>query len=371
MITEGDTSYFVTVKDTINKITYAQGYYPGISAALSPRIYGMYQFSGKGKVQAVRHVMSPSISFSYIPDMSGIVPQYYREIRNEEGQLLEKYSIYENGMFGTPSFSSRQRTMSLSLNNNIEMKVKEENDTVSQINKVKIIDNLSFSTSANFEDSILFRPVSFNGTTSFLKNTLNLSFRGSFDPYAIDENQRRINKSEFSKTGKIARLTSFGFSTGFSFSSKAKTSDASETGSRPLGSDHIEPGPLTDEYDRFDEDYYGEYVDFNIPWSLRADYNFNYSKMGHKANLIQTLRISGDFSLTPKWKIGYNTGYDFKENKITTSSLSIYRDLHCWEMSLSAVPFGYYKSVNFQINVKSAVLKDLKYNKRIPWQDNF
>lgn len=371
LVTETDTSYYVTVKDTINKVTYAHGYYPGISAALAPRIYGMYQFSGKGKVQSIRHVMSPSVSFSYIPDMSGVVPQYYRELRNEEGDLIERYSIYENGMFGTPSFTSRQRSMSFSLGNNVEMKVREVTDSTAEITKVKLVDNLNFSTSASFEDSIFFRPVSFNGNTSLFNNKLNISFRGSFDPYAIDAQQRRINKSEFSKTGKIARLTSFGFSTGFSFSSASKKTGPSRPEMSPPETDMMQAGPPGEEYDMFDEDYYGDYVDFDIPWSIRADYNFNYTKPGFKGTVIQTLRITGDFSLTPKWKIGYNTGYDFKTKQITTSSMSIYRDLHCWEMSLSAVPFGYYKSFNFQINVKSAVLKDLKYNKRIPWQDNF
>jgi len=371
LVTDPDTSYYVTIKDTINKFTYAQGFYPGLSASFAPRIYGMYQFSGKGRVQAIRHVMSPSVSFSYIPDMSGIVPQYYREVRNEEGKLLEKYSIYENGMFGTPSFTSRQRTMSFSLNNNVEMKVKEVTDTSTQVNKVKLIDNLSFSTSASFEDSILFRPVSFNGNTSLFKNKLNISFRGSFDPYAYDNNYRRINKSEFSKSGKIARLTNFGFSTGYAFSSASKKTGTSQTEGSMLDQETRQMGVPGEEYDMLDEDYYGEYIDFNIPWSVRIDYNFNYSKPAEKASVIQTIRITGDFSLTPKWKIGYNTGYDMADKKITTSSLSLYRDLHCWEMSLSAVPFGYYKSFNFQINVKSAVLKDLKYNKRIPWQDNF
>ncbi len=375
LVTEEDTAYYITVKDTINKVTYAQGYYPGISASLSPKIYGMYQFSGKGKVQAIRHVMSPTVSFSYIPDMSGLVPEYYRELRDEEGNLIERYSIYENGMFGTPSFTRRQRTMSFSLNNNIEMKVREDTDTTSKITKVKIIDNLSFTTSASFEDSILFRPVAFNGSTSIFKNKLNLSFRGGFDPYAIDDKNRRINKLEFNRSGKLARFTNFGFSTGFSFSSSEKKGDSGDTAPRDtdtsLPDTRIpEAGLPGDEYDRLDEDYYGEYVDFNIPWSLRIDYNFNYTKPADKAEFIQTFRITGDFSLTPKWKIGYNTGFDFNTKQFTTSSLSIYRDLHCWEMNFTAVPFGFYKSFNFQINVKSAVLKDLKYNKRIPWQDN-
>lgn len=369
LVTEEDTAYYMTVKDTIHKLSYAHGYYPGISASLTPKVYGLFQFTGDGKVQSIRHVMSPNVSFSYIPDMGKLVPEYYRELRDEDGTLIERYSIYENGMFGTPSLSSRQRTMSFSLNNNVEMKVKDDKDTANKITKVKILD-LNFMTSANLEDSILFRPVSFNGNTSIFNKKLNLNFRGSFDPYAIDERNRRINKLEFSKSGKIARLTSFGFSTGFNFSSSAKKGETTET-TAALPDNVIRSGPPGDEYDRLDEDYYNEYVDFNIPWSLRIDYNFNYSKMMNKADVIQTFRITGDFSLTSKWKIGYNTGFDFKTKQITTSSLSIHRDLHCWEMNLSAVPFGYYKSFNFQINVKSAVLKDLKYNKRIPWQDNF
>lgn len=376
LITEEDTSYYKVVKDTINKFSYAHGYYPGISAALAPKIYGMYQFSGKGKVQAIRHVMSPSVSFSYIPDMSRFVPQYYRELRDEEGKLIECYSIFENGMFGTPSFTSRRRTMSFSLNNNVEMKVRQETDTTSKLTKVKIIDNLSFNTSASFEDSILFKPVAFNGTTSIFKNKLNLSFRGNFDPYTIDDKQRRINKLEFSKSGKLARLTNFGFSTGFSFSSANKKGDVSEDqqegSALPDNTILTTPQVQGEEYDNLnDVDYQGEYVNFDIPWSVRIDYNFNYSKPANKAEFIQAFRISGDFSLTPKWKIGYNTGFDFNSKQFTTSSLSIYRDLHCWEMNFTAVPFGFYKSFSFQINVKSAVLKDLKYNKNIPWQDYF
>ena len=87
--------------------------------------------------------------------------------------------------------------------------------------------------------------------------------------------------------------------------------------------------------------------------------------------IVQTIRASGDFSVTDNWKVGFNTGYDLDKNQFTTTNLSIYRDLHCWEMRISVVPFGNYKSYNFQINAKSSILADLKYNKRKNWQDNF
>ncbi|MGC9344483.1 MAG: putative LPS assembly protein LptD, partial [Bacteroidales bacterium] len=315
---------------------------------------------------------SPTVSFSYIPDVSGWVPDYYRELTNEEGEVIETYSIFQNGIYGTPSLTSSSATMSFRLNNNLEAKVKPKSDTSEELTKVKIIDNFNFSSSANLQDSIIFSPVSFNASTSILKRKLSIRLNGSFDPYAINEDGRRINRAEFKESGKIARLTNAAISMGLNLRGGSGKGDQTEEEPDPI--ENIPQGVRApgSEYDTFDEDYYyGDYVDFNIPWSLRVDYSLRYSKPRQESSVIQTLRLSGDFSLTPKWKIGFNTGYDFKSAKVTTSNLSIYRDLHCWEMRLTAVPFGKFKSFNFQINAKSAILQDLKYNKRIPWQDNF
>lgn len=121
-----------------------------------------------------------------------------------------------------------------------------------------------------------------------------------------------------------------------------------------------------------DENLYSDaYVDFDIPWSLHMDYNFRYTKPFEDHSIIQSLRFGGDFSLTPKWKIGFNSGYDFKAKKVTTTNMTIRRDLHCWEMNVSVVPFGRYRSYSFQINIKSAILKDLSYEKQDSWYDNF
>jgi hypothetical protein len=116
---------------------------------------------------------------------------------------------------------------------------------------------------------------------------------------------------------------------------------------------------------------YSSYVDFDIPWTFGLDYNFRYTRPYDEHNIIQSLRIRGDFSLTPKWKIGFNSGYDFKTKKVTTTNVSIHRDLHCWEMQVSMVPFGKYRSYSFQINIKSAILRDLMYEKGDTWYDNF
>ena len=115
----------------------------------------------------------------------------------------------------------------------------------------------------------------------------------------------------------------------------------------------------------------GQDVDFSVPWSANVSYTLTYNKPGFTSQLVQSASVRGDLSLTKKWKIGASTGYDFKAHKVTTTSLNIFRDLHCWEMRLSIVPFGQYQSYSFSINVKSAILHDLKYNKNKSWVDNF
>lgn len=351
---------------------YAHAYYPSMGASFSPKLYGFFNFRENNRVQVIRHVMSPNVSFNYIPDVSSIVPDYYRELVNEDGEVIDRYSIFQGGIYGTPTLGRSSATMSFALNNNLEAKVKSKSDTTDELTKVKIIDNFNFRSSANLQDSIIFSPVSFNASTSIFKRKLSIRLNGAFDPYALDDQYRRINASEFSQSGKIARLTNASLSMGFNL--RGGTGKDGEEEEEPDPIENIPQGVRApgSEYDTFDEDYYmPEYVDFEIPWSLRIDYSLRYSKPREEASVIQTLRLSGDFSLTPKWKIGFNTGYDFKTSRVTTSNLSIYRDLHCWEMRLTAVPFGVFKSFNFQINAKSAILQDLKYNKRIPWQDNF
>ncbi len=127
--------------------------------------------------------------------------------------------------------------------------------------------------------------------------------------------------------------------------------------------------------------FYDQYMDFEVPWSFNVDYNLSYSKTYSrnpapgarkalsKGNLTQMLRINGDFSLTPKWKIGFSTGYDFDRHEVTATSFNIARDLHCWDMTFSCIPFGTHQSYNFQINVRSSLLRDLKLTKRESWYD--
>ena len=372
------------VDDTLHsKISYAQSLFPSIGAGLAPKIYGMYTFKGKGRMEQIRHVMTPTASFSYVPDMSTIQANYYKDLVDPEtGDTLKNYSIYEGQIYGTPTSRGASGSLNFSLRNNIEAKMRSKVDTIDELEKVKILDNLGFSTSLNlFHTDTLspaWTPITFNGSTRIFDNKLNLSFRGSMDPFGYDTatNRNRTAETWFSQTGKPLRLTSASMSAGFNLKSKKEKTN-SKAGQEDMdrqsqlnNEDMAGDDPLR-KYDPNVEEFYGDYVDFDIPWSVRVDYSFSYTKRMDVVKIVQTLRASGDFSLSPNWKLGFNTGYDIDSRSFTTTNLSIYRDLHCWEMRISVVPFGTYKSYNFQINAKSSILADLKYNKRKSWYDNF
>jgi hypothetical protein len=364
------------VTDTIKGISYAHALVPSISFGLTPKIYGMFlPRNPDSKIIAVRHVMSPAISMSLVPDMSEITPSYYREYQADTTGRIREYSMYESEIYSTPSLPGRSGSISFSLNNNIEMKLRNLEDTTKDARKVKIIDRFNFSTNYNmFADSLNLAPVIFRGSTKLFKK-VSLSFGGAFDPYAINENGTRINTFEIKQTGNLFRVTRLNMSVNASFSSKAGGGGGSAAPSRsaPAG---IRPegggtGLGSDAMGQ-DEEIIEElgYTDFNVPWSFSFRYNFNWSKRGiTEPNITQTLNFNGNVSLTAKWKIGFNSGWDFKIKKLTYTSVNISRDLHCWQMRFSWIPLGSRQSYSFTISAKSSILSDLKYEKRKSWYD--
>jgi len=357
--------------DTVAEMRYAHAYVPSVGVNFSPKIYGMFEFREKSRIEAVRHVMTPRVSFGFTPDMKGKIPDYYQKVVIDSTGRTREYSLFDETIYRTPAPSGRQGSVNLSLMNNIEMKLKPKEDTTEDFTKVKILDNFNFSTNYNlFKDSMKWSPISMRGNTRLFNNKVSLNFNGRFDPYSyvVDKNgsRRTINKSLWKDKRQLVRLTNFSFSLGMNLKSRQ---DERKSGQPETEED------LTvitgDEPAGYDDIYYGEYVDFNIPWSFGFDYNFSYNRTSEEPNIVQSLRIRGDLSLTPKWKIGFNTGYDFIAGKVSMTNLNVYRDLHCWEMQITMVPFGKYRSYSFRINIKSSVLRDLKYEKRDHWYDNF
>ncbi|MFP4365842.1 MAG: putative LPS assembly protein LptD, partial [Bacteroidales bacterium] len=376
------------VTDTIPGIVYGHSVNPNFSTGFSQNIYGMFMFRNS-RVEAIRHVMTPSVSFSFVPDMQGLMPDYYRTVQRDTLGNESTYSIFDNGIYGTPSIRGRAGSISFSLANNLEMKIRNEQDTVSQSKKVKILDRLNFSTGYNiYADSLNWSTINMTGNTSLFENKVRVNFNAVLDPYALDENFRRYDAYQWNVNRSPGRITRAGLS--LTMGLKSAAAPVQGPGTDATAPDDMlpdEPGPemgpggelppgedsMFEHLDDIDPSahYYGDYVDFNVPWNLNVRYNLNYSKPRDQSQVNQTLNFSGDVSLTPRWKIQFSSGYDFRAGDFTMTNINIYRDLHCWEMRFGVVPFGSRKSWNFTIQVKSSLLKDLKYHAQKSWYDNF
>lgn len=348
--------------DTIYGLHYAHNYTTSLSLSYNPTVYGMYQFKPDSKIFAIRHVIRPSASISYAPNL-GIDPKNYWKTYLDKNGVEQKYSIFEGKIYGTPTGSERSQqsgTLNLSVDNNVEMKVRNDQDTTGkeEYKKIKLLESFRIASSYNFfADSMRWSTIQLSARTKVFNNKVNINLTGTLDPYAINANAVRINKYN----GGIGRLTRVSASSGIQFSS--------------------DNGKKKEEKNDRLNGHYDEYVDFEVPWSISLDYTFSYSKnysrnpaVGaqhplSKNTISQMVRINGDFSLTPKWKFGYSTGYDFQQKEVTATSFNISRDLHCWEMTFSCIPFGTHQSYNFQINVRSSLLQDLKLMKKDSWYD--
>ena len=333
----------------------------------------MFTFGKKSPVQAIRHVMTPSISFSYTPDFGDPKYGYYKPIQSDSTGTISYYSPFEGGMYGLPG-RSRSASISFSLQNTLEMKVKSKKDT-SGVKKIKLIDNFSISSSYNLlADSLNLSPFSLNLRTTIYGN-FGLNLSATLDPYEVDEKGRRINRFMI-KRGKLGRITNTGWSFGYTFNSKKSNqpaaNDINSQGTLPPDDPEFFTNPEVQELDPNTRRALmtSQYYDFSIPWNLGFNYSLSYTNNGIRKNVIQTLGFNGSINLTPKWGITFNGGYDFESRQITPGVITIARDLHCWQMNFSWVPVGFRKSWNFNIAVKSAMLKDLKYEKQNSFYDN-
>ena len=346
------------------------------STSLGTTIYGMYDFSENSKIRTIRHVMRPSLSFGISPSFK----QYYDtyEVVSADGVTTSdiEYSRFEGSIFGLPNknFSS---SVSLSINNNIEAKVVDNESEEKELKKITLLNNLNFSTSYNIAaDSLKLSPIRMTGGTQLLKNKMNVNFGATFDPYALDENNIRINQFQILNGGGLFRLTSANMTLNYAFSSSeldntSKNNSSSNESLRNGGRDDDLFGVAFDnssndndeqnENKKISNDLYS----YKIPWSLRLAYAVNYNNsIGQNEISSHSLMFSGDVELSPKWSAGISSGYDFKNQGITYTQFRFERDLLSWRMNFSWIPFSANKSWNFFIGIKSGMLSDIKYDKR-------
>jgi lipopolysaccharide assembly outer membrane protein LptD (OstA) len=350
----------------INQLQYIQTLAPNFSLSYSPRIYGFFNFK-KGRIRTIRHMMSPSLSFGYRPDLGYDFGKYQRTLVTMEKisdvktvASEQSYSIFDEGIYRLPSVAGRYGNISFSLGNNLEMKVKNPSDTTGTLKKVKLLESLSLSTSYDiFRDSLNLSPIQLQARTMIM-GQFNLQFRSTFNAYSIDSTisgtrttYRTVNTYEVMKTGRLARLTDADFSLGFSLPLKQQQPAGGKTQAKPSPVDYESSGM----------------VDFKSKWNLRVDYNFRYTKPYAESKITQSLRFTGDLGLTEKWKITFSSGYDFVNQEFTYTTMGIHRDLHCWQMNIDVVPFGERKSYTFTISANGSLLKDIKYQKIKDWRD--
>ncbi|MFM7079013.1 MAG: putative LPS assembly protein LptD [Bacteroidota bacterium] len=334
------------VTDTVKAFRAARDFQ--MAASLNTRLYGLVQMK-RGKIAAIRHMVSPTVSLGYRPDFSSSSYKSYQQYIGPDGQEVS-YSIFQNGIFGGPP-SGKYGVVGFSIDNNLEMKVRQQTDSTENLKKIKIFESLSASMVYNLAaDSLNWSNLNISGRTTLFEK-VNLSFSGSFDPYVTDTSGIRINRSEWKENKRIGRLNNANASVNFSLVGGNKKERTSNKGTQ-------------EELNQINRNIQ-DYVDYSIPFNLSVGYSINYSKSGiQEAVLNQTLNMNGDVSVTPKWKMTFNTGWDFVENDLSYTSLGIFRDLHCWEMRFNWVPFGFQQNYFFQINVKSSILQDLKLTKK-------
>lgn len=322
------------------------------NAQFTTKLYGMYQIKA-GAVKAIRHVITPTVGFNYIPQMYKM-----QTIINDTSKITPRYySMYEKGVYGGPN-TVNQGNVTYSLINNLEMKVRSRKDTVTGFKKIKIFENLSANGYYNvFADSLNWSTVNLNART-YLFEKLDLNTNATFDPYSVNKSTRtKINKSYYSQTGKPLRLSNATMALNWRLDNNKKQAERKSKHAKPDELAMINAMP-------------DAYVDFNVPWSLSINYNLQLTKPHQDTSVVvQTLGFNTDFNLTPKWKIAVNSGYDFINKKLSYTSVNIYRDLHCWEMRFNWVPFGFLRSYSIDINVKSSTLQDLKLSRRRSWYD--
>lgn len=339
--------------DTITGAKVANDF--SLSAGLSTRLYGDYFFRTK-RLKQIRHVATPTFSASYRPDFSESQYGYYKSVQSDALGTEQQYSIFQNGIYGSPQ-SGRSGLVGFNLNNSLEAKIRQATDSGNVDKKFSLLESFNIGTSYNIAaKNFNWSAIYINGRTK-LFNVLDINATASLDPYQIDSVGNRIEVYEW-KNGKPGRITSSNVS--LSTNLRSKEGKANKPKSSEMGTQ--------DEMDYINS-HPDAYVDFNVPWNLNVYYNINYSKPGITETTTQSVTLNGDVSLTKKWKISATSGYDFTRKEMTLTSISVYRDLHCWEMHFNWVPFGFRQSFSIDINVKSSILKDLKLSRRKGWQD--
>ncbi|MCL2040434.1 MAG: hypothetical protein FWG84_00145 [Bacteroidales bacterium] len=366
--------------DTINGFSSTRDF--ELSASLNTKLYGLFLMKG-GPIKAVRHVLTPAVSFSYHPDFGTDFWGNYRTYLGREGEDV-RYSRYQGAAYRSPP-DGVSGLVNFSLSNNLEMKVRNRADTITGTKKIKLID--IFSANIGYDvakDSLNWTPLRLSGTTTVFQS-LRISYNGFFDVYALnEEGTASISKTEWEVNRRLFRFNNADWAFNLDYRLNPNTFKKNTSASPPPPPTN--PGTNLDRL--YEPDYY---IDWSVPWNLSFGYTLTYTHVMryqmqadpnnpndtvrtslHDRKNFQTTYFSGDITLTPKWKVSASSGYDFSNKRWNFTSIRLFRDLHCWEMSFEWEPIGDLKRWAFHINIKaSSLMEAIKYDKKKDFRDNW
>lgn len=341
------------------------------NAAVGTTFYGTFNFGKDNLIQAIRHTVRPNISYSYTPSFDRYYDTYALDA---SGTNYGDYTKFEGGLYGVPSLNMASN-VGLSIGNSFEAKVRDGDKE--EAKKVMLLNNLTVQTNYNIAaDSLKLAPLRIAGGTAVFNNKLNINFGTTLDPYAIDNSGKRIEKWNIDNGGSLFRMTSANLTLGYSISSKDLKGNPDQEN---INNQTAANGGRTDDLfgraiDMADQrkslfnnknDNESELFNIDIPWDIQFAYSLTYGNSNRQNQILtNSLMVNGNIDITPRWKVGASTGYDFANKGVTFTQLRFERDLLSWRMSFNWVPLGYNTSWGFFIGIKSGALSDIKWEKR-------
>ncbi len=352
--------------DTVTQKGFYTARQMSFGMGLNTRIFGTYKFKPSSNIIAIRHEVRPTISFNYKPDL---VSKSYYTTQVDTSKHFVRFSQFDGSIIG--SFSEGTfGGIGFGIDNLLEMKVKDKSDTSAKApgKKVKLIEGFGFNSSYNLlADSFALGNFSIYARSTLFEK-VNITASANLDPYDVDKQGYRVNKLLFDPAKfKFGRITGGNIAISTSFKSKSKDGKTDKERDLP-----IDPFMTPDEQQRmlqFARANPAEFTDFNIPWNLSLSYSLNFNRVlksdysGYETQTYSSLNFNGDFSLTPKWKVGSTGYYDVSTQTLQQLSAFITREMHCWQLSINVNPIGLYRSFSIMISPKSGILRDLKINR--------
>ena len=367
---------FVRSWNEVNKkvdTTIRKGFYTArdmnFGIGVSTRIFGLYTFRKKSRVQAIRHEIRPSVSVNYKPDFNA---KTYYNTQIDTFKRVARFSVYEGSVYG-PFSEGKFGGLNFGIDNNIQMKARNKKDTgEASLRKITLLDGFSIAGSYNFmADSFRLSKISMSARTN-LFDKISITANASFDPYLTNSFGERINKLVWTKrTFTLGTLTNGGVSLQSSF----RGGDKSKKTNNTINSQQrfVNDNTLSLNEDQQELAYMrnnpGEFADFSIPWDISFSYSLRFQRQrkpdysGFETSFFQDVNWNGSVNLTPRWKIGLNGFYNITRKELGTISMFLSREMHCWQMAINISPVGTYKFFTINISPKSGLLRDLKINR--------